>query len=133
MSNFEKYNLSVQSPMGKQESELFLAQDDNQLTGNGCEAEAEHGVAGGDGGVSEAGDGADAGETIGSAGAKAGPRLNAGEIVRREGGEEFAEAFDDALKALGVYGQIGAANFHGSADAEFAAHGGDGDAGFLEQ
>ena len=45
----------------------------------------------------------------------------------------MAEAFDDALEALGVYGQIGAANFHGTADAEFAAHGGDGDAGFVQQ
>ena len=59
-------------------------------------------MTGGDGGVSEAGDGADAGETIGSAGAQAGPRLNAGEIIRGEGGEELAEAFNDTLKALGV-------------------------------
>ena len=90
-------------------------------------------MAGGDGGVGEAGDGADAGEAVGRAGAQAGPWLDAGEIVRGEGGEEFAEAFDDALKALGVYGQIGAANFHGAADAEFAAHWGNGDASFLEQ
>jgi len=106
---------------------------DHQLTGNRPKTEAEHGVAGGDGHVSEAGDGADAGETIGSAGAQARPRLDAGEIVRGEGGEELAEAFDDALKALGVYGQIGAANFHSATDAEFVTHGGDGDAGFLEQ
>jgi len=54
MSNFEKYNLSVQSPMGKQESELFLAQDDNQLTGkmvgvsDGSEFSIEDGKADGD-------------------------------------------------------------------------------------
>lgn len=33
MSDSEKYNLSVQSPMGKQESELFLSQDGEALSG----------------------------------------------------------------------------------------------------
>ena len=41
----------------------------NQFAGDGAEAEAEHIVAGGDGCVLCAGDGADAGEPIGRAGA----------------------------------------------------------------
>ena len=78
--------------------------NDNDDNDNTAQVSFLHGVASGDGRVSEDGDGADAGETVGGAGAQAGPRLNADEIVRRKGGEEFAEAFDDALEALGVYG-----------------------------
>jgi hypothetical protein len=54
MSNFEKYKLSVQSPMGKQESELFLAKDGDQLSGkmvgasDGSEFSIEDGKADGD-------------------------------------------------------------------------------------
>ena len=41
MNNSEKFNLSVQSPMGKQESELFLAQDGATLSGKMVAANGE--------------------------------------------------------------------------------------------
>ena len=41
MSDSEKYSLSVQSPMGKQESELFLAQDGAELSGKMVAANGE--------------------------------------------------------------------------------------------
>ena len=96
---------------------------------NWAKTESKHGMAGHDSGILQAWDRADARKAVGSAGAQAGPRLNAGEIVRSEGGEKFAEALDDALEAGAIDRKIGAADFHGAPDAQFVAHGGDGDAG----
>ena len=74
------------------------------MAGDRAEAEAEHVVAGGDGGILEAGDGADAWEAVGGAGPQTGPRLDASEVVRTEGGEELAKALDNALQSGAVDG-----------------------------
>ena len=69
----------------------------NELAGDGAKAEAEHGVAGGNDGVLQTGDRADAGKTVRGGGAQAGPRLDSIEITLFEGRKKSSKRLDDAL------------------------------------